>query len=166
MTDTMSRQDKVRAARSAARLAAVQALYQIDMTDQTPESVIAEFVTHRLTEIEQAEELGAADANHFRRVAEGASADTEGLDNLISGALAEGWSVPRLESTVRAILRAGAYELNALKSVPPAVAITEYVDIAHAFHGGKEPAFVNGVLDKIAHEVRADEIGDSGQSGR
>ncbi len=165
MTETMSRQEKVKAARSAARLAAVQALYQIDMTDQEPESVIAEFVAHRLKEIEQAEELGAADADHFRRVAEGASADTDGLDTLISAALAEGWSIPRLESTVRAILRAGAFELNAMKSVPPAVAITEYVDIAHAFHGGKEPAFVNGVLDRIAHELRADEFGDARQGG-
>jgi N utilization substance protein B len=137
-------------ARRAARLAAVQALYQLDMNDGAPAVVIAEFVRHRLEE--------HADQTLFSDVVGGVAARVADIDARIGAALVEGWTVERLETVLRAILRAGTYELLARPDVPPKVAISEYVEIAHAFFGGREPGLVNGVLHRLAGELRGAEL--------
>lgn len=134
--------------RRAARLAAVQALYQCDMNDPDPRQVVAEFVTHR------ADELG--DRGLFGDVVNGVADRVEDIDRMISESLAEGWTIDRLETVLRAIMRAGAYELLAKPDVPPRVVINEYVEIAHAFFAGREPGMVNGVLDRLARVLRAE----------
>jgi len=136
-----------RSARRAARLAAVQALYQLDMNDVAPAVVIAEFVGHRLEQ--------HADQPLFSDLVGNVAARVVEIDGLIGGALVEGWTVERLETVLRAILRAGTYEIVARPDIPPRVTISEYVEIAHAFFGGKEPGLVNGVLNRLAHERRA-----------
>jgi len=137
-------------ARRAARLAAVQALYQLDMNDVAPAVVIAEFVAHRLEQ--------HADRPLFSDLVESVAARVVEIDTLIGGALVEGWTVERLETVLRAILRAGAYEILARPDIPPRVTISEYVEIAHAFFGGREPGLVNGVLDRLAQERRAGDL--------
>jgi N utilization substance protein B len=139
-----------RSARRAARLAAVQALYQLDMNEGTPKQVIAEFETLRLDE--------HADRELFADLVSGTMARVAELDAEIGRLLTEGWTVERLEMVLRAILRAGTYELLARLDVPPRVAINEYVEIAHSFFGGREPSLVNGVLDRLAKERREDEL--------
>jgi N utilization substance protein B len=137
-------------ARRAARLAAVQALYQLDMNEGVAAAVVSEFVKHRLEP--------NADQPLFSDVVGGVADRVEEIDGLIGGALVEGWTVERLEMVLRAILRAGTYELLARPDVPPKVAISEYVEIAHAFFGGKEPGLVNGVLHRLAQERRPGEL--------
>lgn len=141
-------------ARSAARLAAVQALYQIDM-EQTPMALLLdEFHMHRLgAEIED-DQYAEADVAFFDDVVKGVNARRDEIDGLIADKLAEGWSLTRLDKTMLQILRAGAYELVARKDVPRASSISEYVDVAHAFFEAREAKFVNGLLDAIAREVR------------
>jgi len=133
-------------ARRAARLAAVQALYQLDMNDVAPAVVIAEFVGHRLEQ--------HADRQLFADLVGGVAARLGELDGMIGGALVEGWTVERLETVLRAIMRAGTFELLARPDIPPRVAISEYVEIAHAFFGGREPGLVNGVLNHLARQLR------------
>lgn len=145
-------------ARSAARLAAVQALYQLEMRGGGPGETIprllTEFHQHRLgQEIEGAEYL-AADAPFFDDLVAGVAARQAELDELIGGGLAEGWSLARLDRPMRALLRAAVYELVARADVPAASVINEYVDVAHAFHDEKEARFVNGLLDTLARRVR------------
>ena len=137
-------------ARRAARLAAVQALYQLDMSEGVAAAVVSEFVKHRLEP--------HADQPLFTDIVGGVAARVVEVDDLIGGALVEGWTVQRLEMVLRAILRAGTYELVARPDVPPKVAISEYVEIAHAFFGGKEPGLVNGVLNRLAQERRPGEL--------
>jgi N utilization substance protein B len=141
-----------RSARRAARLAAVQALYQLEMndTDSSPKQVIAEFESMRLDD--------KADRELFADIVSGTMARIAELDAEIGRLLVEGWTVERLEAVLRAILRAGAYELVARLDVPPRVAINEYVEIAFSFFGGREPSLVNGVLDRLAKERREDEL--------
>ncbi len=139
------------AGRREARIAAVQALYQLDMNEPEPRQVIAEFVTHRLPETADRALFGELVAGVADRIAE--------IDEAVAGTLVEGWSLERLEMVLRAILRAGAFELMARADVPARVVISEYVDIAHAFFAGKEPGLVNGVLDKLARVLRAPEFG-------
>lgn len=141
-------------ARSAARLAAVQALYQIDM-EGTPLAVLLdEFHMHRLgAEIED-EQYADADVAFFDDVVKGVDARRAELDALVEGKLADGWSLARLDKTMLQILRAGAYELVARQDVPKASSISEYVDVAHAFFEAREAKFVNGLLDAIARQVR------------
>jgi N utilization substance protein B len=139
-----------RSARRGARLAAVQALYQLEMNQAAPTQVIAEFESVRLDD--------KADRELFADIVSGTTARVEELDGEIGRLLAEGWTVERLESVLRAILRAGAYELVVRLDVPPRVAINEYVEIAYSFFGGREPGLVNGVLDRLAKERREDEL--------
>jgi transcription antitermination protein NusB len=141
-------------ARSAARLAAVQALYQLDM-EKTPLAVLLdEFHMHRLgAEIED-EQYAEADVAFFDDVVKGVDARRAELDTLVEGKLADGWSLARLDKTMLQILRAGAYELVARQDVPKASSISEYVDVAHAFFEAREAKFVNGLLDAIARQVR------------
>jgi transcription antitermination protein NusB len=140
--------------RSRARLAAVQALYQLDLSDVPPETVIAE-----LRERGQDEEgLGDADDALFTDIVRGVVANRAQLDGLLSEMLAPDWNLPRLEVVLRAVLRAGAYELLARLEVPARVVLNEYVDIAHAFFAGREPKLVNGVLDRIGRRLRPGEL--------
>lgn len=140
--------------RSRARLAAVQALYQLDLSDVPAETVIAE-----LRERGQDEEgLGDADDALFTDIVNGVVANRDQLDGLLMEMLAPDWNVPRLEVVLRAVLRAGAYELLARLEVPARVVLNEYVDIAHAFFAGKEPKLVNGVLDRIGRRLRPGEL--------
>jgi N utilization substance protein B len=141
--------------RSAARLAAVQALYQQDM-EQTPlPLLLREFHEHRLGATIEDVEYADAEVDFFDDIVSGVDARGAELDALIAGKLAEGWSLARLDRPMRQILRAGSYELVARIDVPTASVITEYVDVAHAFYDKKEAAFVNGLLDAVAKEVRS-----------
>lgn len=141
-------------ARAAARLAAVQALYQHEM-EQTPVPLLLnEFHQHRLgAEIEEAR-YADADIHFFDDVVKGALARQAEIDAAIGARLADGWSLERLDKPMKAILRAGAYELIARADVPVGAVITEYVDVAHAFYERREAGFVNGLLDAIAKHVR------------
>jgi N utilization substance protein B len=141
-------------ARSAARLAAVQALYQFQM-EQTPLArLLDEFHQHRLGR--EIEDVHYADAEvaFFDDLVRGAIARAEEIDALITSKLAEGWSIARLDKTMVQILRVGTYELLARADVPTGSSISEYVDVAHAFFEEREAKFVNGLLDGIAKQVR------------
>lgn len=140
--------------RTAARLAAVQALYQIELGGSSPANVVVEFMKHRLGHEGDGESFGAADEGLFADLVEGACARREELDRQIAAALTPEWPLERLEIILRSILRAGAYELLARPEVPARVAISEYLDIAHAFFAGKEPGLVNAVLDRLARTLR------------
>jgi N utilization substance protein B len=141
-------------ARAAARLAAVQALYQFEMEGTRLEQLLDEFHRHRLgAEIEE-DQYVAADVIFFDDVVKGAIARRDEIDGLVAGKLASGWKIERLDRTMLQILRAGTYELLARADVPTNTAINEYLDVAHAFFDEKEAKFVNGVLDAVAKAVR------------
>ncbi len=141
-------------ARAAARLSAVQALYQFDMEGTLMATLLDEFHRHRLgMEIDE-EKFEKADVAFFDDIVKGAVARREEIDALLSEKLAQGWSLERLDKTMLQILRAGAYELMARADVPTGAVITEYVDVAHAFFEEREAKFVNGVLDAVAKSVR------------
>ena len=140
--------------RSAARLAAVQALYQQEMEGTPIAQLLREFHEHRLgATIEDATYL-EAEQSFFDDVVAGVDARRSEIDEAIAGKLAEGWSLDRLDRPMRAILRAGTYELLARKDVPVGSVISEYVDVAHAFFDKRESGFVNGLLDAVAKEAR------------
>lgn len=140
--------------RAAARLAAVQALYQREMEATPIARLLNEFHQHRLgQEIEDAQYL-EAEVAFFDDVVRGVDARQEEIDAHLSERLAQGWSLARLDKTMLQVLRAGAYELLARPDVPTASAISEYVDVAHAFFDAREAKFVNGVLDAVAKAVR------------
>ena len=149
--------------RSVARLLAVQALYQIEINKvdasggAAVDAVIAEFVKHRLGQEIEGENYGEADRALFADIVRSASSRQGELDGMLSAALSEEWPLLRLETILRAILRAGAYELLGRSDVPPRVVISEYLDVAHAFFAGKEPGMVNGVLDRLARVLRQDD---------
>jgi len=149
MTETRSR------SRSAARLAAVQALYQQEMEGTPIARLLKEFHDHRLGATIEDAQYHAAERDFFDDVVTGVDARRSDVDALISARLAEGWSLERLDRPMRAILRAGAYELLARADVPVGSVISEYVDVAHAFYDKRESGFVNGILDAIAKETRA-----------
>jgi len=156
---TGSRETPNRASsRSAARLAAVQALYQMDMTGIDLTDVVAEFEAHRLGQEVEGDQYFAAEAAFFRDLVEGVVREQRQLDPLIDQQLAQGWRLNRVDSILRAVLRSGAFELSTRKDVPARVVITEYVDIAHAFFGEDEPKVVNGILDRLARTARPDEF--------
>ena len=145
-----------RSARSAARLAAVQATYQNAINpDLTVKQLVKQFTDYRLGKTIDDVLMAAADGSFFAELVTGIEAEKVTIDGLIANALKEGWPEHRLETIVRAILRAGCFELTARPDVPTAVVINEYLDIAHAFFEGKEVGFINGVLDRIAKEVRS-----------
>ena len=141
--------------RSAARLAAVQALYQQEMEGTPIARLLREFHEHRLgATIEDAQYLDA-ERDFFDDVVTGVDSRRPEIDEAIAGKLAEGWSLERLDRPMRAILRAGTYELLARKDVPVASVISEYVDVAHAFYDKRESGFVNGLLDAVSKEARS-----------
>lgn len=140
--------------RSAARLAAVQALYQQEMDGTPVPQLLKQFHDHRLGATIEEAEYHEAERDFFDDIVSGAIARRSDIDSAISAKLASGWSLERLDRPMRAILRAGAYELIARPDVPVASVISEYVDVAHAFYDKRESGFVNGLLDSIAKEVR------------
>ncbi|WP_310467889.1 transcription antitermination factor NusB [Sphingomonas sp.] len=140
--------------RSAARLAAVQALYQQEMERVPLARLLKEFHDHRLGATIEDAQYVAAETAFFDDIVAGVDARRIELDSLIADRLADGWSLDRLDRPMRALLRAGAYELVARPDVPVATVISEYVDVAHAFFDKRESGFVNGLLDAIAKHAR------------
>jgi N utilization substance protein B len=146
--------------RGAARLAAVQALYQIELSGGSPAQILQEFIEHRLGEAIDGLSLVGADRAFLSELVEGVAAESEALDDMLSAVLAEDWPVERLETLLRVILRAGAYELGYRPEIPARATITQYVNLAQAFFHGKEPGMANGVLDHLAHSLRPEEFED------
>ena len=144
--------------RGAARLAAVQALYQMDIGGAGLNDVFAEFESHWLGSEVEGEKYLPAEAAFFRDVVSGVVRDQKELDPLVDQALASGWPLKRIDAIIRAVLRAGCYELQHRKDVPARVVVTEYVDVANAFVDKDETGMVNAVLDQIARKFRADEF--------
>src|SRR5215831_817916 len=141
--------------RGAARLAAVQALYQMDIAGTGLNEILAEFESHWLgREVEGAQYL-PAEAAFFRDVVEGVVREQRKLDPLIDQALSAGWPLKRIETVLRAVLRAGAYELDRRTDVPARAVVSEYVDVANAFVDSDETGLVNAVLDQLARQLRA-----------
>ncbi len=141
-------------ARSVARLAAVQALYQMETSNAGVETVVREFTDHRFDRDLEGEALAAADETFFAEIVRGAVADQGPIDRAIARRLATGWKLERIDATLRAILRAGAFELMRRADVPVEVVIDEYLEITKSFFEGPEPGFVNGALDAIARDER------------
>lgn len=141
-------------ARSAARLGAVQALYQREMGDASVAKLLHEFHVHRLGQEIEGADYADADTALFDDLVTGVAARQDELDVLISAALATGWTLDRLDKPMRALLRAATYELVARPDIAAATVINEYVDVSHAFHAAKEAKFVNGLLDTVARRVR------------
>ena len=140
--------------RSAARLAAVQALYQQEMEGTPTARLLHEFHNHRLGATIEGETYAEAEIGFFDDLVEGTLARRDEIDQLITKRLAEGWSLERLDKPMKAILRVGAYELIARNDVPVATVINEYLDVADAFYDQREKGFVNGLLDAIAKTAR------------
>jgi N utilization substance protein B len=140
--------------RHAARIAAVQALYQMELAGGGAEETLEEFTEHRFGEFEV-----APDRDFFAAILRGVPQHQVEIDRSIAGALAANWSLTRIDSTLRAVLRCGLYELVARRDVPAKVVIDQYVAVTRDFFGGDEPSFVNGVLDTLAKRKRASEFG-------
>ncbi|WP_231711071.1 transcription antitermination factor NusB [Xanthobacter dioxanivorans] len=144
--------------KSAARLGAVQALYQMDLAHTPLNDVLAEFESHWLGQEVEGVEMPDADVRLFRSVVEGVLNEQRRIDPLVDGALSNGWPLKRVEAVLRAVLRAGAYELLSKPDVPARVVITEYVNVAGAFLDRDETGMVNAVLDTLAREARPSEF--------
>ncbi|MEK9724108.1 MAG: transcription antitermination factor NusB [Rhodospirillaceae bacterium] len=155
--------------RSAARLAAVQALYEIDMVGAPATPVLKEFLERRWSDaspVDREDDDGSDDGAQapapeqrlLKRLVNGVAADPDGLDAMIAQHLNSPWTAERLDTLMRAILRAGAYEIRDCPGVAARTVIAEYVGLAHAFFGENEPALVNGVLDGMARQFRPDEM--------
>ncbi|WP_297322174.1 transcription antitermination factor NusB [uncultured Bartonella sp.] len=142
--------------RGAARLAAVQALYQMDVAGTGILEITSEYETYRLGQEVDGEQYLDADPQWFRAIISGVVGEQRQLDPLVRQRLPDDWPLSRIDSTLRAILRAGAWEIKNRRDVPIAVVISEYVDIAKAFFDGDEPRLVNAVLDRMAKDLRAD----------
>ena len=139
--------------RGAARLAAVQALYQMDVGRQTLEDTLSQFSAHMLGREVEGEQYLPADADFFKQIVTGVIRSQLDIDPTIDKALSKDWPVGRIDATLRAILRAAAFELLRRRDIPAGVVITEYVDIAKAFYEDDAPGMVHAVLDAIAKQV-------------
>ena len=159
------RKPSANARRSAARLAAVQALYQMAATGIDTEAVIGEFVQHRFDAEIDGEPLVPPEPALFGDIVRGVSDRAADIQPMIAGALDKSWSMERLEKLLSAILSAGTWELLANTDVDARLAIAEYVAVAHAFFGGSEPSMVNAVLDRLARVLRPDEMAPAGRNG-
>jgi len=148
------------ARRSAARLVAVQVQYQMEMTGVSDQQALQDAKARRAEEPRG--RMVEPDSSLLGQIVRGVTADTAKLDGLIGSALTGDWTVERLESVLRAILRAGAWELGARVQTPARVCISEWVDVAHAFYSGPEPGLVNAVLDRLAQSLRTEEVGRAG----
>lgn len=154
-----------RSGRSAARLAAVQALYQMELSGADVDTVILEFISDRFGQEIDGEEYLAADQQLFAELVRGVVARQMEIDPLIARTVSADWALPRLDATLRALIRTATFELMARTDIPVKVVLSEYINIAHAFFSGDEPAFANGVLDKVARIVRPQSFG-SHEQGR
>lgn len=150
------------APRTAARVAAVQALYQMDMAGTDLNAVIEEFVDLRFPRKPGDEAAAGADPTFFTELLRGVLRRQRDIDPLVDQQLAEGWRLKRIDAIVRAILRAGVFELMERPDVPVRVVINEYINVAHSFFSDDEPKVVNGVLDKLARRLREAEIDGNG----
>lgn len=143
-----------RRARTVARLAAVQALYQMELAGEGVDTVIAEFSNHRFDADIEGEPLAEADEVYFAAIVRGVVGEQRAIDETVKARLASNWRMERLDSTLRALLRAGAWELRESKDVPKEIVIDEYVELAKAFFDDSEAKFVNAALDGVARDVR------------
>jgi N utilization substance protein B len=148
--------------RGAARLAAVQALYQMDLAGTGLNEILTEFESHWLGGEVEGAQYRPAEAAYFRDIVGGVVREQTRLDPQIDAALARGWPLRRIETILRAVLRAGAYELACRSDVPARVVMSEYVDVAAAFVDEEETGMVNAVLDQLAHQLRAAEFAGGG----
>src|SRR3954466_8308280 len=158
MAERKAAPDKKANRRGAARLAAVQALYQMDIAGAGINDIFAEFESHWLGNGGEGEKYLPAEAAFFRDVVSGVVRDQARLDPLVDDALAKGWPLKRIDAIIRAVMRAGAYELEHKPDVPARVVVTEYVDVANAFVDREETGMVNAVLDQLARQLRAREF--------
>ncbi len=144
--------------RRAARLCAIQALYQIELSGGPPEAVLAEFIDHRLGEVIEGLKVDQADRDLLGALVREGAAETAALDDMLSAVLAEDWPVNRLETLLKVILRSGAFEMAYRPDVPARVVISEYVNLAEGFFERKETGMANGVLDALARHLRPEEF--------
>jgi N utilization substance protein B len=149
----MARQHK-----AAARLAAVQALYQMEVAGKGVTEILAEFETHWIGGEIEGDQYEEADIDLFRDIVQGVLGDQVAIDRAADKILQQGWPLRRVEAVMRAVLRAGVYELKSRADVPARVIITEYVDVAAAFLASNEVGMTNAVLDRLARDLRADEF--------
>lgn len=154
-----SKADRKANKRGAARLAAVQALYQMDLAGTGVNEIEAQFESHWIGREVEGEQYLPAEAAFFREIINGVLTRQRELDPLIDEALAKGWPLKRVETILRAVLRAGAFELTQRKDIPARVVVTEYADVAAAFVEGDETGMINAVLDALARQLRPDEFG-------
>jgi transcription antitermination protein NusB len=152
-------------ARSAARLAAIQALYQMELSDHGADAVVREFLRHRLSDQVDDNLIANADPAFFGQIVRGVTSERDELDDMLAAVLSADLGVDRLETVLKVVLRAGVYELSNYMDVPVRVIISEYVDIADAYFGSKETGLVNAVLDRIGRALRIEELEDH-SSGR
>ena len=145
-----------RRARTVARLAAVQALYQMELAGEGAETVITEFSNHRFDADIEGEPLAEADETYFAEIVRGVVGQQRAIDETVKARLASNWRMERLDSTLRALLRAGAWELRESRDVPKEIIIDEYVELAKAFFDDSEAKFVNAALDGVARDVRGE----------
>jgi len=156
--DAVPRQERKANRRGAARLAAVQALYQMDIAGTGLNDILAEFESHWIgREVEGAQYL-PAEAAFFRDIVSGVLREQRSIDPLVDEALSRGWPLKRVEAILRAVLRAGCYELSQRSDIPARVIVSEYVDVAHAFVDKDETGMVNAVLDQLARHFRKGEL--------
>jgi N utilization substance protein B len=152
------KEDRKANRRGAARLAAVQALYQMDVAAKGLNEIYAEFESHWIGQEVEGSQYLPAEAAFFRDIVGGVVGVQRKLDPLIDGVLSKGWPLKRIEAVLRAVLRAGTYELDSKRDIPARVIVSEYVDVAHAFVDATEAGMVNAVLDQIARQLRAAEF--------
>jgi N utilization substance protein B len=148
--------------RGAARLAAVQALYQMDIAGTGSNEILAQFEKHWIGREVEGNQYLPAEAAFFREIVNGVVREQRSLDPLIDAVLAQTWPLKRIEAVLRAMLRAGAFELGHRSDVPARVVVAEYVDVAHAFVDREETGMVNAVLDQLARKLRAGEFEKAG----
>ena len=156
MTDQKIPFAVMRARRAGARLAAVQAIYQMEQTGISAKAVIREFCEDRLGMGPDGTPVEEADPDIFKAVVDATVVHQEQIDKVIAGRLSEGWKLARLDATSRAILRGACAELIAHQELSAPIILNEYLSVAHAFFDGDEPRFINGVLDNIAKDLRGD----------
>jgi N utilization substance protein B len=154
------REEAVHAKRRSARLAAVQALYQMELAGEGAELVAQEFLDHRFEREPELAQAGAPDVELFRAIVTGVPHRQVEIDRAIASCLTSTWRLERVDSILRAILRAATCELIGRHDIPARVVIDEYIEIAHGFCGDEERAFVNAVLDRLARRMRAAEFPD------
>ena len=142
-----------RRARTVARLAAVQALYQMELAGEGVDTVITEFLSHRFDADIEGEVLAEADEDYFQQIVRGVIGGQRDIDAAIKARLASNWRMERLDSTLRALLRAGAWELREQRDIPREIVIDEYVELAKAFFDDAEAKFVNAALDGVARDA-------------